>query len=113
MVATLKHPEAAPRGPLLVNSFTATPLEMLKEFERQCGGKKWEVSYTPLSELRKLEKEAHDKIFALSTIYTLRRIWNEGGTLYEKRDNAKIDMENTETLAHAVKLAIEQQLSIL
>jgi len=44
-------------------------------------------------------------------VITLRRIWGEGKTLYEKRDNSAIDAEDTETLADAVKVVISQQIA--
>jgi hypothetical protein len=40
----------------------------------------------------------------------LRRIWGEGRTLYEKRDNWVIGAEEgLDTLSDAVKVAVEKQ----
>jgi hypothetical protein len=39
----------------------------------------------------------------------LRRIWGEGRTLYEKRDNWVIGAEGLDTLSDAVKVAVEKQ----
>jgi hypothetical protein len=40
--------------------------------------------------------------------YTLRRIWSEGGTLYEKTDNESIGLkdEDLETLEDSVRRAL-------
>jgi hypothetical protein len=93
-----------------VNSFTATSHEILAEFEKQTGGEKWEVSYTPLDELRKLEDEHWASGVPYATGFTLKRIWTEGGTLYDKpRDNESIGFKDTQTLADAVSDAIKVQ----
>ena len=93
-----------------VNSFTATDTEILREFEKQTGGHSWRVSYTSVDTLRKLEQEEWDAGNPLAATFTLRRIWAEGGTLYEKRDNHLIAAENVvDTLADAVAEAIKVQ----
>lgn len=103
------HAEASRNKALRVNSFTATDLEILKEFEKQTGTK-WKVSYTPLDQLKKLEQEAWSAGAPYATGATLRRIWAEGGTLYEKRDNRLIGAEDAvDTLEDAVADAIKQQ----
>lgn len=67
------------------------------------------MEYTPLEELRQLEKQAWEKGDPSATIYTLRRIWTEGGTLYDRRDNGDIGAEDTVSLQELVKDAIQQQ----
>lgn len=67
---------------LRVNSFTTTPHELLSEFERQTGGEKWQVGYTSVEELERLERE--------NPVVTLRRIWTSGKTLYAERDNDEL-----------------------
>ncbi|KAF2097712.1 putative isoflavone reductase family protein [Rhizodiscina lignyota] len=109
LVASLLHPEESRNKALKVNSFTTTPNEILAEFERQTGGQKWEVSYTPLDELKQIEQEAWEKGVPWATGYTLRRIWTEGGTLYEKRDNEAIDGTDVDTLQVAVAAWIKEQ----
>lgn len=112
VVAALMHPEEARNKALKVNSFTSTPLELVAEFERQTGGGKWDVSYTPVEKLRELEKAAWDKGSPVAGGFTLRRIWAEGGTLYEKRDNGVIGMEGegkTDDLRSCVLQAVEVQ----
>jgi len=111
VVAALLHPEPSRNRPLLVNSFTATPLDIVAEFEKQTGGQKWEVEYIPFDKFREQEKQAWEEGNPWATGWTLRRIWGEGGTLYEKRDNHLIDKEDTETLEDAVKVAVAQQAS--
>lgn len=108
VVSALLHPEVSRNRALKVNSFTTTPSEILAEFERQTGGDKWTVTYTPLDELHKLEEQAWSTSLPYATGYTLRRIWTEGGTLYEKRDNEAIGAPATETLQDAVKRAVEK-----
>lgn len=67
---------------LRVNSFTTTPHDLLAEFERQTGGEKWQVGYTSVEELERLERE--------NPVVTLRRIWTSGKTLYAKGDNDEL-----------------------
>jgi hypothetical protein len=105
-VKALLHPEVSKNRALRVNSFTASEQEILEEFEKQTGGEKWAVERTSFEKLRELEKEAWESENPLATAFTLRRIWAEGGTLYEKRDNGLIDGEVTESLGDAVKAAI-------
>ncbi|KAE8452069.1 hypothetical protein EG329_002235 [Mollisiaceae sp. DMI_Dod_QoI] len=108
-VKALLHPEASRNRALRVNSFTATLLDIVAEFEKQTGGDKWSVSYTPLEKVRELEKQAYADGHPGAVGFTLKRIWGEGGTLYEKRDNGLIDGEDTDTLEDAVKVAIAAQ----
>lgn len=108
-VAAILHPEASRNKALKVNSFTATGHEILAEFEKQTGGK-WDVSYTSLDELRRLEKEGWENGSPMATVFTLRRIWTEGGTLYKQRDNGLIEAEDTETLATLVTRVIQSQI---
>jgi hypothetical protein len=110
LVAALLHPSEAKNRALRVNSFTATPEEILAEFEKQTGGQKWDVTYTPMEELKKAEEEAWAKDNPVATIYTLRRIWSEGGTLYEERDNGVIGDPEMESLGDQVRQAVERQL---
>ncbi|KAK3670930.1 hypothetical protein LTR78_009208 [Recurvomyces mirabilis] len=111
-VAALLHSEAAKGRALKVNSFTATPKEIAAEFERQSGGHQWKVSITSLDKLKQLESRAYQQGSPQAGVLTLRRIWTEGGTLYERRDNHLIGMEDgMETLEDAVKRAIEVQMA--
>lgn len=103
LVAALKTPTDSKERILKVNSFTASGKEAVIEFEKQTGSK-WEVSYTPVDELKKLEEQAWEEDWPSKTPLTLRRIWTEGGTLYESRDNGKINFEDgLDTLADQVK----------
>jgi hypothetical protein len=82
-----------------------TPNEVLDEFEKQTGGSKWEVTHTPLDKVREMEAEAWEAERTGATGITLRRIWAEGGTLYDKNDNELVGLkegENLETLVEAV-----------
>jgi len=108
-VKALLHPEASHNKALKVNSFTTTPLEIVSEFEKQLGGEKWRIAYIPLEKVRELERQAYAENHGTPAVFTLKRIWAEGKTLYEKRDNHLIDAEDTETLADAVKVVVAQQ----
>lgn len=110
LVAALVTPTHESPRTLKVNSFTTTPDDILEEFEKQSNSK-WKVSYTSLEKLRQLEKEAWEKQSPIATVYTLRRIWTEGGTLYETRDNEKIGNPPTETLELQVKGALETEVA--
>jgi nucleoside-diphosphate-sugar epimerase len=108
LVAALGTPTTSSERILKVNSFTTSPKAALAEFEKQTR-EKWDVTYTSLEDLRKLEKEAWEQDSGLKTVYTLRRIWTEGGTLYDTRDNRKIGLDDTklDTLADQIKLTIK------
>ncbi|KZM22536.1 uncharacterized protein EKO05_0009527 [Ascochyta rabiei] len=103
LVAALKTPTADSERILRVNCFTTTGKGAVAEFEKQTGAK-WDVSVTSLEEFKKLEQQAWEEDWPWKTPITLRRIWTEGGTLYEKRDNGKIGLEDgLETLADQVE----------
>lgn len=110
VVAAIKHPEATQNKVLRVNSFTATPKEIVAEFEKQTGGQKWDVSFTSLDQLKELEEQAWAKQDPKAGPLTLRRIWTSGKTLYDHRDNDVIEMEDkVESLESAVRQAIKVQ----
>ena len=110
LVAALRHPEASRNRALKVNSFTATPNQIVAEFERQTGGQKWDVEHVPRDEIVQGEKNAYEEKSPLATAYTLRRIWADGGTLYDKRGNSDIRFEGKEeSLESQVRKAIEKQ----
>lgn len=106
-MAALRHPEASFNKALKVQSFVVTPNEILAEFEKQTGAK-WDVTYSSLQALRDSESKAWSEGKPYATILTLRRIWSEGGTLYEKTDNESIGLKDSdlETLEAAVKRAL-------
>lgn len=108
VVAAILHPEASKNKALKVNSFTATPNEIVAEFEKQTGDK-WDVSYTSLDKLKQLEKEAYDEKNPQAGGFTLRRIWAEGSTLYDHRDNGAIDMEGK---MDSLKTTVEQAIAV-
>ncbi|KAK0268845.1 hypothetical protein LTR91_001117 [Friedmanniomyces endolithicus] len=108
VVATLLHPEPVRNRAIRVNSFTTTAHDVLAEFEKQTSAK-WSVSHTSLEELKKLEKVAWESDKPFATVYTLRRIWVEGGTLYKERDNALVGCEDSETLTTLVERVIRTQ----
>ncbi|CAG9940415.1 unnamed protein product [Clonostachys rosea f. rosea IK726] len=108
LVAALRHPEASFNKALKVQSFVVTPMQILSEFEKQVGGPKWTVTSYTLQELKDAEKKGWSEGNPDATSYTLRRIWSEGGTLYEKTDNESIGLDSSqlETLEDGVKRAL-------
>ncbi|CAM1507613.1 Fc.00g072540.m01.CDS01 [Cosmosporella sp. VM-42] len=105
LVAALRHPESALNKAIRVQSFVVTSKQILQEFERQTGGEKWDVSYYSLKALRDVEKKSWNEGKPYAVAYTLRRIWSEGGTLYEQTDNDSIGLiaSELESLEVSVK----------
>lgn len=108
VVAALQHPKAATsKGrdtALLVNSFEVTSNQVLAELEKQTGAK-WQVSYVPLKEAGELETKLWEEQHPKAVVMTLRRIWAEGGTLYEKTENEALEVktDDTESLEGVLK----------
>ncbi|KAJ2970007.1 hypothetical protein NUW58_g9828 [Xylaria curta] len=109
LVAALRHPKEAKGKALKVQSFVTTPNEILREFEKQTGGE-WETDHTPNEVLRELETQLWNENHPLGTHATLRRIWAEGGTLYEKTDNEELGLapQDMETLGEVVRRAVSE-----
>ncbi|KAL2263898.1 hypothetical protein VTK26DRAFT_4458 [Humicola hyalothermophila] len=107
VAATLRSPEASFGKALKVQSFVVTPSEVLAEYERQTGAK-WEVTKTPLDDIRTWEAKLWEEGSPVATLVTLRRIWAEGGTLYAQNDNEVVGVkpEDLDSLEAAVGKAI-------
>ena len=107
VAAALKSPEASFGKALKVQSFVVTPNDVLAEYERQTGSK-WEVTKTPLEEIREWEAKLWEEGNPRATLVTLRRIWAEGGTLYAQNDNEVLGLkpENLDSLEAAVGKAL-------
>ncbi|KAI0506321.1 hypothetical protein F5B22DRAFT_624431 [Xylaria bambusicola] len=107
VVAALRNPSEAKGKALKVQSFVTTPMEIVREFEKQTGVE-WTTSYTPIQEVRDLEKQLWEKSSPLAALATLRRIWAEGRTLYEQTDNKKLGLGpgDMETLSDVVGRAV-------
>ncbi|KAI1140039.1 NAD(P)-binding protein [Hypoxylon sp. FL0543] len=107
VVAALRHPKVSMGKALKVQSFVTTPNAIVAEFERQTGSK-WTVEHTSNQRLREVEKEKWDANSPIATLYTLKRIWAEGGTLYDRTDNEVLGLkpEDMEPLSVAVKKAV-------
>lgn len=112
VVAALLHSEQTKNRAVKVNSFTTTPLELVKEFERQTGGQPWDVSFTSLQRLRELEKEAYEKGNPVAGGFTLRRIWAEGRTLYSERDNGVVGMEGEGKGLDGLESCVKQAIGV-
>jgi len=77
-------PETSKNATLRVSSFTAKPAELQKAFETVLG-KPLKPIYTPLDELRKVEKQKVEEKDPSATGYILSRIWYEGGSDFSRR----------------------------
>ncbi|KAI1336678.1 NAD(P)-binding protein [Xylariaceae sp. FL0016] len=110
LVAALRHPEASKGKVLKVQSFVTTPNIILSEFEKQTGPG-WAVEHTSNQKLREIEKEMWENNHPAATGPTLRRIWAEGGTLYDKTDNELLGLkpEDMETLSEVVQRYIGEK----
>lgn len=108
LVASLRHPDESRNKALKVNSFTTTGHQIVAEFEKQTG-EKWSVSYTSLDHLKELEQNAWNESKPIAHVYTLRRIWTQGGTLYDKIDNDLIAAPEPDTLEKAVAQSMKAQ----
>ena len=91
-----------------MHSFTATPNEILEEYERQTDCK-WEKSYTSVERLKEIEKEEYQVYSPLATVVTLRRIWTDGGTLFKYYDETILGQIETETLESQVAANLRKQ----
>ena len=109
VVECIRHPAESEDKILIVNSFTTTPKDILAEFEKQTGSE-WTVSYTSLEDLKRVEAQSWKDGADYATEATLRRIWTEGGTIYNKsRDNRLLGDPRMETLADQVEQIIKKQ----
>jgi hypothetical protein len=112
VLAALCHPTESANRALRVNSFTTTPALIQAEFERQTigEGNHWsDVQVTSLDRLRELEQRAWESGSPVAVGLTLRRIWTEGGTLYEQRDNGIIGEPKMQTLEDVVAQLIKEK----
>lgn len=112
VVAALQHPEGATAQgldtALKVHSFEVTSKQVLAEYEKQTGVA-WKVDYVSLDRVREEEQRLWAEGHAKATVVTLRRIWAEGGTLYEKTDNEAIGVKpgDTETMPQVLARLVE------
>lgn len=107
LVAVLQHPEASDNRAVRVQSFVASPAELLAEYERQTE-QTWKVAYTSLDELRRIEDDAWVAGHPVASIFTLKRIWAEGKTLYKTTENKAIGLTKTDTLEMVVQAGIRE-----
>lgn len=107
VAAALAHPEASTGKALKVQSFVTTPKELLAEFEKQTGAK-FDVKYTAKDQLREAEQKSWQEGNPSAALFTLRRIWAEGRTLYEKTDNETLGVSpsDLETVSDVVGRAV-------
>ncbi|EFX02284.1 isoflavone reductase family protein [Grosmannia clavigera kw1407] len=115
LVAVLHHPDVCDGRAVYVHSFVTTPATILAEFERQTASSNaaaaWTVHHTTLSQLRDIEQDARAHAAPLADLFTLRRIWAEGGTLYDHMDNEAIGLTSTDSLEDVVHAAVERPVA--
>ena len=92
---------------LKVQSFVVTPQEVLAEYEKQTSSQ-FTVTKISVDEIAALEAKLWQEGSPAAVSATLRRIWAEGGTLYEKNDNELLGMkpEDLDSLEVGVKKAL-------
>ncbi|KAF3023772.1 hypothetical protein G7054_g10128 [Neopestalotiopsis clavispora] len=107
VVAALSNPAASQNQALKVQSFVTTAQAILSEFESQTGHK-FEVNYTSKQELRETEEKLWSEGNPSATLFTLRRIWADGKTLYSKTNNESlgVKVEDLEPLSAVVGRAV-------
>ena len=108
LVASLLDGRASRNTTLFVHSFTATPHEILAEYEEQTGST-WQRSYTSLDRLREMEKAEYQIHSPLALVATLRRIFTEGGTLYKFYDDSLLGSMDAENIYSQVTANITKQ----
>ena len=97
LVAALNHPQQAQNCVLKVHSFVATPNDIIVAYEKHTA-KKWTVEHITFDQLVRHERQQWKENNANAPIYTLRRIWLGGGTLYDSVDNGSLGVWSTQNL---------------
>ncbi|KAK7515466.1 NmrA-like family-domain-containing protein [Phyllosticta citriasiana] len=84
VVSALRRAHVSHNAALRCHSFVTTPAAILAEFERQTSGRgTWGVRYLGLGELREREREAYERGDAEKGLFSVRRIWTMGGSVYD------------------------------
>jgi hypothetical protein len=87
VLSSLLTPEASANATLRVSSIDAKPSEIISALE-SIENKKIKTTYITPEEFRKAEEKAWAEGAANATVYTLTRIWYEGGTDFTKKPRA-------------------------
>lgn len=83
-MSSLKTPEASANATLRVSSMNAKPNDFIQPFKNITDGKV-HFTYTSLDEFRNMEKAAWDASRPDATVFTLTRIWYEGGSDFNRK----------------------------
>jgi hypothetical protein len=87
--------EASKNATIRVSSIDAKPSEMLVALKKIEGNDNIKARYTSLEEFKKFEQEAWEKAPESATVFTLTRIWFEGGSDFTKKPKAVyLDVES-------------------
>lgn len=87
VLSSVLTPDASANATLRVSSFDAKPAELKGALEK-LEGKSFDTTYTPLDEFKQLEEKAWADNDPAATVYTLTRIWYEGGSDFTKKPRA-------------------------
>lgn len=86
-MSSLLTPEASANATLRVSSIDAKPSEIISALE-SIENKKIKTTYITPEEFRKAEEKAWSEEAPNATVYTLTRIWYEGGSDFTKKPRA-------------------------
>ena len=87
VLSSLLTPDASANATLRVSSLDVRPAD-LEIALRKIEGKPIKTRYTSLDDFKKLEKEEWENQSAGATVYTLSRIWYEGGSDFTRKPRA-------------------------
>lgn len=87
VLSSLLTPEASANATLRVSSIDAKPSEIIAALET-IENKKLKTEYVTLEEFRKAEEKAWSEGAPDATVYTLTRIWYEGGSDFTRKPRA-------------------------
>ncbi|KAK8205098.1 hypothetical protein IWZ01DRAFT_544736 [Phyllosticta capitalensis] len=126
LVASLRLPGATHNRALRVHSFVTSPRGILREYQRQLNitnannkhttnknNTPWTVRHVDLAELQARERRAYERGDPEKGLFSVRRIWTSGGTLYEGeggRDNEVLGDVQRETLEGVVREEVGRQM---
>ena len=87
VLSSLLTPEASVNATLRVSSIDSKPAEMLDTLQK-VEGKPVKARYTSLDDFKRIEHEDWEKDPSGATVYTLSRIWYEGGSDFTRKPRA-------------------------
>lgn len=86
-MSSLLTPEASANATLRVSSIDAKPSEIISAIEA-IENKSIKAEYVPVADFKQQEEKAWAEEAPNATVYTLTRIWYEGGSDFTKKPRA-------------------------